>query len=312
MLTKLRPALDLAAYFALRVTISALQTLPLSVCHQIAKGLAWLAGDLCRFRRQVVDDNLRHAFADASAAERQTIARAMWRHLFLMVSEIAHTPRKVHRTNWRERCDLPQVDIIVRLLVTDRPSVIISGHYGNFELGGYLLGMFGFATHTVARPLDNPHVDRFVNEFRGRTGQHILPKEGSRDAIEKLLGGGGILALLGDQAAGTKACWVNFFGRPASTHKAVSLFTLGYDAPTLVMATRRAGGPLEYVVDVAGTTDPCEQGFDLGDPTSLTQWFTNGLESLIHHAPEQYWWVHRRWKGTPPARVLKRLAEQVA
>ncbi|MEM6656166.1 MAG: lipid A biosynthesis acyltransferase [Planctomycetota bacterium] len=309
---RLRSLLDFSAYIALRVAIATLQALPLSVCERLSRCLAWLVGDACGFRRAVVDENLSHAFPEADAAERRRIARGMWRHLFLMVAEIAHTPRKVHRTNWRERCDLPDVDVIVRTLVTDRPNVIVSGHYGNFELGGYLLGMFGFPTHTVARPLDNERVNRFVNEFRGRTGQHMLPKQGSRDAIEGLLAGGGILALLGDQAAGGKACWVRFFGRPASTHKAVSLFTLGYAAPTLVMSTRRAGAPLRYEVEVAGVTDPESDGFEFGDPTTLTQWFADGLERLIRVAPEQYWWVHRRWKGTPPARVLRRLGLRAA
>jgi KDO2-lipid IV(A) lauroyltransferase len=164
----------------------------------------------------------------------------------------------------------------------------------------------------VARSLDNRYVDRFVNDFRGRTGQHILAKQGSRDAIETLLHSGGTLTLLGDQSAGDKACWVNFFGKPASTHKAVALFTLGYDAPTMVLGTRRVGGPLEFEVELAGQVDPLADGFAYGSVPALTEWFTQRLEAVILKAPEQYWWVHRRWKGTPPDRAKKRLAKQEA
>lgn len=279
----------------------------MSACDRLSRALAVVVGQWFGMRRRVLDENLQTAFPAWTAAQRKKAAKQMWRHLFLMVCEIAHTPRKVHRTNWRQRCDIPKVETIVRTLVTDRPKVIISGHYGNFELGGYLLGLFGFPTHTVARTIDNPLIDQFVNNFRGRTGQHMLPKHGSRDAIEALLSSGGILTLLGDQAAGEKACWVSFFNRPASTHKAVSLFTLGYEAVTMVVATRRKGNPLEYEIDVAGVVDPQSPDFTQGDSTSLTQWFTDCLEEVIIQAPEQYWWVHRRWKGKPPARVLKRM-----
>src|SRR6185436_5133438 len=172
-------------------------------------------------------------FPELSAAERDAIAWQMWRHLFLMTVEIAHTPRKVHETNWRDHSNIVNQEEFVRTLLCGRPLVLISAHFGNFELGGYLMGLFGFPTYTVARRLDNRYLDRFVNHFRGRTGQYMLPKRGSREMIQTVLSEGGILTLLGDQAAGDKACWVDFFGRPASTHKAVALFSLGNNAPTM-------------------------------------------------------------------------------
>ncbi len=299
-------ALDYSAYLALRLAIATMQALPLSACDKLARALAWLLGCRLGFRRKIVEENLRTAFPDWSKEQRENCSQQMWRHLFLMVAEIAHTPRKIHRTNWQHRYAVPQVQIILRTLMQDRPKVVICGHYGNFELGGYLLGLFGFPTHTVARPIDNPYVNGFINDFRGRTGQYILSKEGSRDEIERVLQDGGTLALLGDQAAGDKACWVPFFGRPASTHKAVALFTLAYAAPTIVLAARRVRGPLRYQGVMADATDPLATDFNYGTPTELTGWFTEQLEKLIRHAPEQYWWVHRRWKGTPPARVMKR------
>ena len=312
MRSRTQNILDYAAYLTLRVVIATVQALPLSACNRIAHGLAWLVGEKVGFRRKVVDENLQTAFPDWSAEERAECARRMWRHLFLMVTEIAHTPRKMHRTNWRKRYVVPEVEAIIRHMMLDRPKVLISGHYGNFELGGYLMGLFGFATHTVARPIDNPYVDRYINEFRGRTGQFMLPKQGSRDAIERVLSRNGILALLGDQAAGGKACWVDFFGRPASTHKAVSLFTLSYEAPTIVLAAQRIGGPLYYRGVLAGKIDPQATDFAHGTTTEMTQWFTARLEDLIREAPEQYWWVHRRWKGKPPKRILKRIARKSA
>ena len=173
-----------------------------------------------------------------------------------MVCEIAHAPRKIHITNWREHSDVPDAPEIIRPLLSDRPSIVLSGHFGNFELGGYLLGLFGFPTHTIARKLDNRYLDDFVNSFRGATGQYILPKDGSREQIAELLNNGGTLTLLGDQAAGDRACWVDFFGRPASTHKAVAVFSLSAEAPMLVTFVRRRGAPLHYTLGLAGVVDP--------------------------------------------------------
>ncbi|MCA9241203.1 MAG: lysophospholipid acyltransferase family protein [Planctomycetales bacterium] len=302
-----RQLADYAAYVLLRCAITMIQAAPLGLCARGAELLGWLFGSLLGFRRRLVDENLQVALPAATAEERREVARRMWKHLFLMVVEIAHAQRKVHRETWRDYCRIPELKKVVSVTLQDRPKVIISGHYSNFEFGGYLLGLFGFPSYTVARTLDNPYVDKYVNDFRGRTGQHILPKQGSRDAIEQVLGSGGTLALLGDQAAGDKSCWVNFFGKPASTHKAVALFTLGYYALTMVMGTRRTTGPLRFEIDLAGSTDPLSDGFELGSVPALAEWYTRGLEEIILRAPDQYWWVHRRWKGTPPPRVLKRL-----
>jgi KDO2-lipid IV(A) lauroyltransferase len=305
-----RSGIDLCVYVFVRLLVAVVQALPLSACARGAEWLAWIFGDVFGVRRQVVNENMQTAFPQLSPREREAIARRMWRHLFLMIAEIAHTPRKVHETNWREHSQIVNVELFVRTLLSGRPLVLISAHFGNFELGGYLMGLFGFPTYTVARRLDNPYLDRFVNDFRGRTGQYMLPKDGSRERIQALLDQGGILTLLGDQAAGDKACWINFFGRPASTHKAVALFSLGNDAPTMVSYARRIGAPLHYEVGPQAICDPRQADFAHGSIPLLAQWYTDQLEQLVRRSPEQYWWLHRRWKGQPPARRRQAAGER--
>lgn len=306
---KLQPTADYLAYVAFRVIIAGVQALPLSVCERGAEVLAWLMHDVLRMRRRVVDENLRTAFPDWSDQRRAATAKRMWRHLFLMVAEIAHTPRKVHRTTWRNWIELEEDRMVLSTLLNQGPKVVISAHYGNFELGGYLLGLFGLPTHTIARTIDNRHVNRYVNRFRGRTGQYILPKYGSREEVEKVLSAGGVLTLLGDQHAGPKGCWIDFFGKPASTHKAVSLFTLSYEAPTVVVGVRRRGDEaLRYRVAGVEAVDPTDADFPYGSIPLLTEWFTRRLETVIREEPSQYWWVHRRWKGEPPKRRKKAAA----
>jgi KDO2-lipid IV(A) lauroyltransferase len=298
-------SIDFGVYLIVRVVIAVVQAVPLEICERGAEVLATLFGRVLGVRGQVVDENLRTAFPKLDKRERDNIAWRMWRHLFLMCAEIAQTPRKVHRTNWRDHSQIVDLEAFVRTLLCGRPLVLISAHYGNFELGGYLMGLFGFPTYTVARKLDNVYLDRFVNEFRGRTGQYMLPKKGSSEQIQELVAGGGILTLLGDQSAGNKACWVNFFGKPASTHKAVALFSLANEAPTMVSYARRLGRPMEYEVGPAAIVDPRAADFSLRSVPLLAQWYTNQLEALIRDVPDQYWWLHKRWKGQPTARALR-------
>jgi KDO2-lipid IV(A) lauroyltransferase len=297
-----RKAADSVVYVFVRALVAVVQALPVEACEKGAEILATLFTRVLGIRRDVVEANLCQAFPNLTAAQRHAMQWQMWRHLFLMMAEIAHTPRKIHETNWKQHSHIVNQELFVRTLLAGRPLVLISAHYGNFELGGYLLGLFGFPTYTVARALDNAYLDRFVNDFRGRTGQYMLSKKGTSEEIQRVLARGGILTLLGDQHAGKKACWVNFFGRPAATHKAVALFSLGNDAPTMVSYARRLDRPLHYEVGPEAICDPIESGFQLGSVQLLAQWYTDHLETLIRRSPEQYWWLHRRWKGKPPER----------
>lgn len=294
--------LDYLSYLAVRIVICIVQACPLDSCEQMARWLGWLFARFVPLRQDVVNENLRLAFPQLSEARRGALAHAMWEHLFLLAVEVVHAPRKIHDTNWRDYLDVQGKAELVRALLVDRPCVLVSGHCGNFELCVYVLGLFGFPTFSIARPLDNPYLDRYLNEFRGAKGQHILPKVGSARQIDAVLESGGTLSLLGDQHAGDKGCWVDFFGRPASTAKAIALFALSNDAPLLVCYSRRRGKALRHVIAVQGLADPRHLPAERASVPGLTQWYTGMLEQIIRRAPDQYWWVHRRWKGAPPRR----------
>jgi KDO2-lipid IV(A) lauroyltransferase len=298
----LRGIRDRLVYLLVRLTICWAQAVTIETCHRAARALAWLACDLVRFRRRVIDDNLRHVFPDESDAGRLEIARRMWEHLVLMVFELAHAQRKIHDTNWRQYIRVHRKREIVGCLLDGRPLVIVSGHFGNFEVAGVMLGLLGFPTFTVARLLDNPYLDRFLNGFRAARGQFMLPKDGSAQQVQAVLDGGGTLVLLGDQHAGPKGCWIEFLGRPASCHKAIALFSLTTGAPLLVAYARRLGKPLQFELGMEGVVDPAVDSGQYGSVPALTQWYNDMLEQIVGRDPEQYWWVHRRWKGEPPPR----------
>jgi len=296
---------DRLVYVAVRVAICVVQALPRETCQRVARGAAWLLADVLPIRRAVVDGNLRVAFPESSTADRAAVARQMWEHLLLMVIEIAHAPRVIQKTTWRRHLRIHGMERIVRLLWAERPKVILGGHFGNFELAAYLFGVFGFRIFSVARELDNPLLDQFVTRFRESRGQVILPKKGSAPDVTLALAENGAIGLLGDQAAGPKGCWVEFFGRPASVHKAIGLFALSAEAPVLVCSATRRRGLFDYDLRLDGTADPRAADAACADLRSLSQWYTGLLERSIRRAPGQYWWVHRRWRGQPPQATVQ-------
>jgi KDO2-lipid IV(A) lauroyltransferase len=302
LIETMQRVVDYLAYLVVRILVCIVQAMPVDTCAAASRWLATLCCDVLRFRQGVIDDNLRHAFPEMSPAERHGVNWKMWEHLFLMAIEVMHAPRKIHDTNWRDYTTPKNHDALMRAFFDQRPTVIILGHYGNFELSGYVLGLLGFPSFTIARPLDNPYLDRFLNEFRGATGQYILPKTGSAQQVDDVLARGGILVLLGDQHAGPKGCWVDFFGRPASSHKAIALFTLGKDALTAYCHTLRTGQPLHLEMNMPDMLDSREIPPEMRTVPGVTRWYNQHLEQTIREAPDQYWWVHRRWRDDRPKR----------
>jgi KDO2-lipid IV(A) lauroyltransferase len=297
---------DFAVYLAVRAIVCILQALSFRTACKMANGLAWLIYQIDRRHRLVAMDNLRHAFGAGDEAQRDQLVRAVYRHFCTMLMEIVHLPRMLHPHNWKQHLEIVDHPPIVDLLLSGRPVLIVGGHFGNWELGSLVLALFGFRTHGIARPLDNPYVDDFLRRFREHTGQKILAKHGDFEQMQTVLATGGIMMTLGDQDAGQKGQFVDFFGRPASTHKAVALLALEYNVPMLVMTCTRArsgGAPgsdnWRYEV-LRGDTILPEQY--KGRPNALpamTQRFTLALERMIRRAPEQYFWLHRRWKHQP-------------
>ncbi|MFM7290179.1 MAG: lysophospholipid acyltransferase family protein [Planctomycetia bacterium] len=300
--------LDLVAYAAVRVAICVIQSLPRSLCERFARASSDLLANRVKIRRRVVRDNLRQAFPEWTPEQSREAARGMWEHLLLMVVEIAHADRVIRKTTWRKHLRIHGMERLVRELWADRPKVILSGHYGNFELAAYLFGVFGFRIYSVARVLDNPLLDRFVTRFRESRGQVILPKKGSAPDVALVLEDNGAIGLLGDQAAGPKGCWVDFFGRPASVHKAIGVFSLSSSAPMLVCSATRRRGLFDYDLRLEGVADPAVGGPETADLKAISQWYTSLLERAIRREPAQYWWVHRRWRGEPAKATVARAA----
>ncbi|TWT91856.1 lysophospholipid acyltransferase family protein [Neorhodopirellula pilleata] len=315
MRSLLPPFVDFIAYAAVRLVVAFVQAMPLDMGDHLCRNLAWLLSGPLPVRRKEIDDALDRIFPGVDPIRKHELTRAMWHHLMLMVCEVAWAQRRLHRSNWREHVVFRGNREMLRASFSPRPAVMVSGHFGHFEIGSYTMGLMGLETLAIARNLDNRFLHRWVENFRGAKGQQIVDKNGCAPIVDAHLRGGGTLSLLADQHAGEKGLWVDFCGQPASCHKALALFSLANDAPMLAVYTRRIGGrPMQFESAMLAQADPRPSEHGHTDPhcesvATLTHWYNRQLEAMIDLAPEQYWWLHRRWR-TPSEKVAKRLAKQ--
>jgi Kdo2-lipid IVA lauroyltransferase/acyltransferase len=301
---------DYTVYLLLRFFVCVVQAMPLAMGQWLAGVLAWMVYHLDKRHRDVAVDNLRHAFKDDyTEAERDKLVRAVFRHFCSLAIEIIHLPRCAHANNWRKYLALPQAKLVCGNLLSKRPRIFVTSHFGNWELTGFILGATGFKISSIARTLDNPFVDHFLRvKFREKTGQQILSKDGDFDRIQHVLANGGVLGTLGDQDAGKRGLFVDFFGRPASTHKAIALLTLEHGAILTVSGMARIGWPLRYKDIIEDVILPEEYEGNPDAVRLITQRFTSALERIIRRHPEQYFWLHRRWKHQPTAKARRKAA----
>jgi KDO2-lipid IV(A) lauroyltransferase len=294
---------DWLTYLAVRTFVCFTQMLSISEGYRLADALASIVAQLDRRHRRVAMENLERAFGTGlDRSSREALAFEVYRHLCRMMIEMLHIPRILRLTTWRRHVRLVGHEAVLGRFLRGGPTLLLSGHYGNWELASYMFGVFGFPPVAVARPLDNPHLDRFVRDFRLRATKRLIAKQGGSEEIIDVLSAGGSVSMLADQDAGPKGLFVSFFGSPASTFKAIALLAMQFGAPTVVGVARRLGPGFRYEVRCEGMLDPKPYHADL---TAFTQDYTSALERLMRLDPGQYLWLHRRWKHQPKPRAPK-------
>jgi KDO2-lipid IV(A) lauroyltransferase len=302
-------------FFGFRIVVCLLQMLSARQSARLAECLAFF---VCRVvpkkwnRYDIAADNLRTAVGTEYTEKQidRTIFQ-MWVHLFRMVSEIAQLPRKLHLENLFEVFRFNNRELTVRAMCTGRPVIVLSGHFGNWEMAVSVFGMFGFPMGVVARELDNPYLNQWFQKFRQYTGHVMLAKNGGYEQMLDMVNSGGHLAMLGDQDAGTRGMFVDFFGKQASTFKSIALLAIQHRAIICVGYVYRLEDDFEnnrwvrFELGCEEVIDPLELETD-DEIREMTQKFTSALERVVRRAPEQYFWVHRRWKSIPGRRKSRR------
>ena len=244
-------------------------------------------------------ENLRAAFPERDDAWREQVGMRSFQHIVMLVVDVMFTPRLVHKDDWKQFSVYHNIERIKWMLHGGQGLILVTGHYGNFEIIGYLLGLWGFTVYSIARPLDNRFINKWLYGVRQRVGQNIIDKKGAAEKMEQIAAGGSTLCFIADQDAGKKGVFVDFFGRKASAYKSIALLAMQYNLPVAVGYGRRRGDDFFFEIGVNRIIRPAEWA-DKPDPVKwLTQEYTSALEDFIRRDPTQYWWVHRRWKTRP-------------
>jgi len=293
------PLLDWLAYITLRVALFILYRFSVETNLRFACFLGRCMWKHYHRGRLRALDNLRASFPDKEQQWLIDTGRRSFEHIVMLIIDILFTPRLVKRDNWDQYSTYKNIERAKWMMQGGRGVLWVACHYGNFEIMGYLLGLFGFDVYTIARPLDNKFINNYLESVRRRTGQQIIDKKGAAEQIESIAAAGASLCFIADQDAGKKGIFVDFFGRKASTYKSIALIAMKYNMPIGVAGCRRIENRFFFEIEVNRVIMPAEWA-DKDDPLKwITAEYVKATEDFVRKDPTQYWWLHRRWKTRP-------------
>jgi Kdo2-lipid IVA lauroyltransferase/acyltransferase len=279
--------------FIALITFSVIfQTLPASALYGFAKGLGIIAFSWIRVRRRVTMENLRESYGEEkSEQELIQIARAAYINIATTFAEMLLFP-KLHG-KVLDMVDLEEVRVVHEAISHGRGVMLISGHFGSWEMNGASMTTSGIPVVIVAKKQANPLVDTWITRYRKELNMSIISPGAPVKHLVRALRNGEVVGLISDQDAGRKGVFVPFFGRLASTTRGAAELALRYNTPLVACMTIRLS-PGKYKTLVRNVEV-------LSDDTveSLTARYTKVMEDIIRLYPEQYFWMHRRWKTRP-------------
>jgi KDO2-lipid IV(A) lauroyltransferase len=295
----LRHALEHGAFRLARTGVS---VVPESLADSMGSAVGRAMGGLLRLRRADVDRHLGWAFPDASAEWRRRTAIACYEHFgreaAVLLRGSTWTPDAI-----RARTTVRGFEPFAEVAAAGQGTVLLTGHLGNWEMGGAAIAARGIALDVVGKGMSNRRFQEDLFATRSRLGMRVIEMGDATKEAPRALAAGRVVAMLGDQQAHRGGILLPFFGRPASTSRGSALFALRAGAPVFVAFCLREEGreprytltfaPLEPMVPTStGRTGDTE-----GAVVALLTAYGQALEEAIRTAPHQYFWHHRRWKG---------------
>ena len=286
-------------YGYVRTVIAVVQALPWPLARLVARGMAWGTWALDRrSRKQEAAENLRLAFPDMSPKQARRTVRRVYYHLADSVLDWLKLARLAARPNVKDL-----FDVVGAEKLQGRPAgkaiVFVTGHFGDWEALGIAASLMGYPIWAVGRSFDNELLDAYVNRLRGVTGGHVVSKHGATLQVFRILAEGTNVALLIDQDARRHGIFVDFFGRPASTTDLAARLCLRTGSPAAFVYAHRIPGQNRFRIVCADVVLPRPDEDPQAEVHRITQRLTWDLEEAVRQMPEQWLWLHRRWKTKP-------------
>lgn len=290
-------------YIAARFILGGLGLLPRKAAVAIGRAAGWLAYNLLGELRRTGMTNLRLAFPEKSDAERQKILKASFKNLGQTLGEVSQfpysTPAKLERIV-DFALDEESLGLYRRVKNEKQGVLIVTGHLGNWEMLVFAFAALYEPIAYLARPLDNPLLENFTARLRSRFGNRPLNKSGSAMTAVRLLRSGEILGVLADINAHPKeGVFVDFFGIPACTSAGPAMMALRSGAiifPAFCVYDNSAG---RYRLVRGSIIEYEPTGDRARDTEEITRLYTAEIEKIIRAFPEQWLWIHKRWKTRP-------------
>jgi len=286
-------------YAAVWLILKALGILPRRAARSLAAGVARVLYAMMPRLRKTAEFNLRLAFPEWSEAQCAVVIRGMVRNLGWMAAEFARLPRHTNE-NIEQLVVLDGHENFLEGQRRGKGVLYLTGHIGAWELSSYAHALYGFPLHFMARPLDNERVNALVNEYRGLSGNRPVFKNDSARTVLKILRESGTVGILADQnTMPEEGVFVDFFGKTACTTTGIARVALHTDAAVVPGYAVWDARIEKYRLRFEPTVELIRTGNSERDVFENTQKFAKVIEEIIRKYPEQWVWVHARWKTRP-------------
>jgi KDO2-lipid IV(A) lauroyltransferase len=261
---------------------------------------------LWRFNRRHRIRVLRHmdlAFRnEKTREEKERICYRFFEHMGLAAIEFARLG-KLTRENIEQTVDLTELKKFDELLAKGKGLLCVPAHHGNWELSGYAVALKGYPLKSVARPLDNPFLNELIMNLRERSGNEIIQKWKALWKLKKLLDHGSIVTMSIDQNGGVAGLFVPMFGALASTVTSPAELHLVTRSPIIVAMTNRCADGIHHVLRVWDVIEHPPGPDHEADVKAIITRINAAVERAVREYPEQWLWIHQRWKTRPPGEV---------
>jgi KDO2-lipid IV(A) lauroyltransferase len=287
------------AYAAVWSLVKLTGALPRSAARALAVGLARVLLAVTPKVRKTADFNLKLAFPEWSDAQRAATRKAMVRSLGWMAAEFARMPRYT-RKNIEDVIVLDGHENFLEGQRRGKGVLFLTAHMGAWELSSFAHAVYGYPLHYMARPLDNARLDGLVNRYRELSGNRPIFKNESARVMLKILKDAGTIGILADQnTMPEEGVFVDFFGTPACTTTGIARVALHTGAAVVPGYAVWDEALNKYRLRFEPPVESIRTGEAERDILENTQHFAKVIEGIIRKYPEQWVWVHARWKTRP-------------